>query len=378
MRAVVTKAYGVCFGMSIFISVAVAREGVETQNNVAAAPDSIPDIREEKLKLKLQDRNWFVVPIPVSNPTADAGLVLGGAYFYPQTEAEKKVQPASVTGAAGYYSSNDSAAFGIAHQSYWSDNKWRFGGVVGHVDVKLNLNTPAGASAASIDWLVKGDFLAAIISRKMAGNWYAGVFIRYLDMQQKFGINILDAQFNTVADAVSGGVGVKLERDSRDKPMNSYTGSIFELSALVNSGDLGSDNSYTSFSASFGAYHSLSSSVVLGWELRGCHKSGATPLWDACRIDLRGFSATDYLGRSSASAQVEARWQFHSKWGAVVFAGGGYYENSFSEIRERELIPSYGVGLRYPVLRSQRINMRLDYGRSKGSDAIYLSVGEAF
>jgi hypothetical protein len=53
-------------------------------------------------------------------------------------------------------------------------------------------------------------------------------------------------------------------------------------------------------------------------------------------------------------------------------------KNSFSEVREQELIPSYGIGLRYMVLKSQRINMRLDYARSKNSSAVYLSVSEAF
>ena len=119
-------------------------------------------------------------------------------------------------------------------------------------------------------------------------------------------------------------------------------------------------------------------SVVLAWEVQGCHRTGESPLWDACRIDLRGFPATDYLGRSSASGQAEARWQFHHKWGGVVFAGGGTYNKAFSGVREDDLIPSYGLGLRYLVLQSQRINIRLDYGQSRGSDAVYLSVGEAF
>ncbi len=360
------------------MSAAMAQESVDTDDDVATAPDSIPDVRGEKLKLKLEKRNWFIVPIPVSNPTTDTGLVVGGAYFYPQTEAEKKTQPPSVTGAAGYYSSNDSAAFGVAHQSYWSDNNWRFGGIVGHVDLNLGLNAPGVGLATSIDWSVEGEFIAAIVSRKITGKWYAGIFARYLDIHQEFGIDTPSVKFNTDADTVSGGVGVKLERDSRDKPFNSQAGSIFELSALVNSGDLGSDISYNSYSASYRSYHSVSTSVVLAWEVQGCHRSDEAPLWDACRIDLRGFPATDYFGRSSASSQLEARWRFHPKWGAVAFAGGGYYENSFSSIREREMIPSYGIGLRFMVLESQRINMRLDYGRSNGSDAVYLSVGEAF
>jgi hypothetical protein len=43
------------------------------------------------------DRNWFVVPVPISDPTIGSGLVLGGAYFYPQTAEQKASQPASVT-----------------------------------------------------------------------------------------------------------------------------------------------------------------------------------------------------------------------------------------------------------------------------------------
>ena len=42
------------------------------------------------------------------------------------------------------------------------------------------------------------------------------------------------------------------------------------------------------------------------------------------------------------------------------------------------LIPSYGIGLRFMVLQSKRINIRLDYARSTDSDAIYLGVLEAF
>jgi hypothetical protein len=62
----------------------------------------------------------------------------------------------------------------------------------------------------------------------------------------------------------------------------------------------------------------------------------------------------------------------------VGFAGGGKVNNAFSDTRENEAVPSYGIGLRYSVLPAKRINVRLDYARSKDSDAIELSVGEAF
>ena len=62
-----------CCGTLAFISLATAQESVERKSEVTTAPDSIPDVREEKLAVKLQDRNWFVVPIPISNPTTDTG-----------------------------------------------------------------------------------------------------------------------------------------------------------------------------------------------------------------------------------------------------------------------------------------------------------------
>ena len=151
-----------------------------------------------------------------------------------------------------------------------------------------------------------------------------------------------------------------------------------ELSILANGESLGSDDTYEAYSVSYASYHSVSPSMVVAWEAQVCHRSDGTPLWDACVIDLRGFPATYYIGRSTASAQVEARWRFYRRWGAVAFAGGGYYSNVFDRILDRELIPSYGVGLRYMVLESHRVNLRLDYGRSNGEDAAYLGVTEAF
>jgi len=94
-------------------------------------PGVAPDIREDEIPLKIQRGDVVVVPIPISKPTLEEGLVAGAAYFYPQSEEEKKLQPASVTAAAGLYTSNDSRAFALVQQNYWKNNKWRFTGAVG-------------------------------------------------------------------------------------------------------------------------------------------------------------------------------------------------------------------------------------------------------
>ena len=127
--------------------------------------DIIPDLRNDETKLTLQKGDLVVVPILTSNPTLDTGLVLGGAYFYPQSEEQKIAQPASVTAAVGMYTSNDSKAFAIAQRNYWHQDTWRFGGAIGHADLKLTLLSPnESGTGQSTNWLIRGNFVQAQLS----------------------------------------------------------------------------------------------------------------------------------------------------------------------------------------------------------------------
>lgn len=343
-------------------------------------PGIAPDIRHDDSNLKYQRGNYVVVPIPISNPTLDTGLIAGGAYFYPQSDAQRNAQPASVTAAAAMYTTNDSRALAIVQQNYWSGNRWRFTGALGAADLRLSLLSPEdSAGQGSVDWNIDGQFLFARLARRLVGNWYAGAFARIIDADQR--IDLVDTPvsgFDTSLAVRSVGVGMSLEFDTRDMPLNSYSGRHLKLDALFNDESIGSDSTYQSYNASFRSYHRLREGLVLAGDLQTCKRGGNAPLWDACTIRLRGFSATDYLGKVSSSAQLELRWRVGKRLGFAGFAGAGYTGDSFNGIREHEAIPSYGVGLRFMVLEEKRINLRLDYARSTDSDAIHVSVGEAF
>lgn len=343
-------------------------------------PGVAPDIRDDESRLKAQKGNFVAVPIPFSNPTLNEGLVAGAAYFYPQSEEEKKVEPASLTAIGAMYSSNDSKALGIVQQNYWR-GKWRFTGGLVAADLRLSLLTPEeSTSGSNVDWHLEGQVFFLKLARKIKGNWYGGVLTRYVDADQT--IEILDPDEELDLDVESQlrsvGGGFYGEYDTRDMPTNAYTGQHLTVNALFNDEAIGSDRTYQSYSASFRSYHKLSDSLVFAWELQSCQRAGTTPLWDACRLKLRGFAATDYMGKVTTSGQAEARWHLSKRWGAVAFAGAGYVGSSYNGIRENEPIPSYGVGVRFSVLPAKRINIRVDYARSVDSDAVLLSVGEAF
>ena len=362
-------------------------EAEETSEASQSDPDeegprgTMPDLRDVEVPGKFQRKNLVVVPIPMSSPTFGSGLILGGGYFYPQTEEQKAAQPASLTGVAGMYMDNDSKALAIAQQNYWSNNRWRFTGAVGAADLRLSLLTADDAgNGTDLDWRLKGSFAFARLSGQVRKGWYAGFLTRFVEVDQSIETNLsfIRGKILTLPDIRSVGVGAYLEYDTRDMPTNAYSGQYLKVDALFNDESIGSDNTYQNYSLVYNRYQQASDSLVFAWQVQGCLRRGDVPLWDACTIKLRGFSATDFIGTGSMSGQVEGRWRLNERWGLVGFAGAGYARDVVSEIDNREWVPSYGVGLRFMVLKSKRINMRLDYARSSNSDAIHFLVGEAF
>ena len=354
------------------------------ENDLPTEVNSDPEEDAPRFKfLSKKPKNLLLVPIPVSSPTFGTGLILGGAYFYPQTEDQKSAQPASYTGAAAGYTNNDSWFAGVLQQNYWKDDTWRFTGVAAYLDFSLNL-VPAGDSditEKSVDWFVSGSLFQARVSRKLRKNWYLGVSARYLDITQAIGTELEDEDedFNIESQISALGVGIHLDFDSRDMPTNAFKGRYLELKAIGSYISESDAENYQSYHARFRSYHPLHDNLVLAWEVNGCSRSGQVPLWDTCRLGLRGFPATDYLGMQSLYGQAELRWRIYKKWGMVGFAGAGRMNETLGRYGEDETIPSYGLGIRFMVMESQRINVRVDYARSdKGNEAWYLSVTEAF
>ena len=218
----------------------------ETQTDTR--PGIAPDIREDESARKMQRGDFVVVPIPISNPTLDTGLVAGAAYFYPQTEEQKKAQPASVTAAGDMYTSNDSKALALVQQNYWKNNTWRFTGAIGAADLRLSLLAADTSSGEQdLDWRINGDFLFAKLSRKLTGHWYGGFNVRTVDADQSFETPVSSSGFDLGPDVRSSGLGASVEFDSRDLPLNTYSGQYFKADALFNDEGLGSNKTYQSY-----------------------------------------------------------------------------------------------------------------------------------
>jgi hypothetical protein len=76
--------------------------------------------------------------------------------------------------------------------------------------------------------------------------------------------------------------------------------------------------------------------------------------------------------------QTEYRLNFYRKWGLVGFAGIATAVAKFSDIPDSQLLPGVGVGLRYRMLPSEKVNIGVDVGVGRGDYSLTFRIGEAF
>ncbi|MCT7942483.1 outer membrane protein assembly factor [Shewanella holmiensis] len=356
-------------------------EKSQAQETTASDPSSIvPNLKENKAPLTVNKGNFVAAPIPFSNPTIDYGLAGLVGYFYPQTDEQKSVQPPSVTGIAGFYSSNESWGAAVGHASYWDNNNWHLKGGVAYTDLKLPLvSTELIGIPLAVDWDITGYGALLELERRISGNWFVGLNGVFIDFEQDFSVDFSSIHFDLRNEIISAGLGAGIIYDSRDMPTNPYDGYYFKLNGTVFNDAIGSDTNFESYSLEFDGYFPVHESVTVAYKLKGCMKEGEVPLWAACRLGLRGFSATQYMALGAIETEAEARWRFHKRWGLVGFVGAGKLDDVNHVDKSDDIIPSYGIGVRFMLQPAERINLRLDYARSSNNNsAVYFSVGEAF
>ena len=347
---------------------------------VSAEQPGIPDeVLGKDLPSEGRLGNVLAVPIPTSDPTIGTGLIGVTAYFWDQTEAQQAVQPPSVTALGGMYTDSESWAAVLGQTLYWAEDRWRLKTGI----ATINLNLPLlGINLARLpvrlDWEIDGEIVFGELSRAFARNWYGGVAARYLNLAQTFSVVIASGDFALPLRFEAASMGPVLVRDSRDSTTYPRAGNYLRAGGLYTRKSGDDEARYWSLDLSFSSYHALHENLVVAWRAEWCERQDGVPLWDACRVGLRGFPATDYLGRSSQVAEIETRWQVSPRWGLVAFGGVGQVRNSLAVLEDSDPIPSIGIGLRFLVQQEQGINLRLDYAKSESQDAVYFFVGEAF
>jgi outer membrane protein assembly factor BamA len=295
-----------------------------------------------------------------------------------------------VSGLAAMATSNGSRAFGFGQQANLWQDRLRLIGAIGRADLNLHffgIGSQAGARDVSVPLEEDGEFLLLQGLYGVTKNLFIG--LRHLDLRLETTVNpqqlsdVLHMELPALQlNYRSTSLGPALDYDTRDNQFLPTQGSYGTLRIGFSSPSLGSDFSFRSLRATFAHYWGVEPDLVVAGRLSACSVDGEVPFNQLCLYgtsnDLRGYTGGQYRDRDLYAAQVEARWRFADRLGAVLFGGTGAVADTFAQLLSTRQLPSAGVGIRWLASTAYKVNVSADVAFTRGDRAVYFYIGEAF
>lgn len=224
------------------------------------------------------------------------------------------------------------------------------------------------------------------LKKRFAKQLFVGMLAEYQNVFRIISIpnGIFDnSSFEGKNKYQSFGLGGSLGYDSRDNPFWPEKG-VFLNSQLssYNKGVL-SDYSYIKWHSDLRYFKKIADGHILAFQLMNYQTFGDTPLRDLAALggadNLRGFYQGRYRAKNLITFISEYRARIYKRLSACFFGGLGNIYQSKNELLSRYTKFSFGAGLRYALLKKEKIHVRLDYGYSnKFNNGIYFTIGECF
>ena len=353
------------------------------------------DTRESKEPVL--DDQFRVIAIPFYDPSVDTGLSIVPIYnFY----AEGETQNASTLSATLTYTQNDSYYIKGNADLLLRGDSIRFSGEMGFSSTNITLVDLVDTNHQ--EYSFDGDFYF-----KVYNNIYLGLGLdystaRYLadNAKDKFLLKLTG-----FSDEYEADVGAKLSLlwDEREHYYYPYHGFMFELTFQNHGAWLGNDEeqTYSSLFSDYRYFHSLTQNdnhiIASRWVARylldaeQAPSSAYSTYGRQGRDVQRGFVAGDHIASHMTNLELEYRYSingasldFLNNVAVVGLAGVGKVfgerlnpTDPFHSFSDSDLLSMVGLGLRYRLMRQERINVRMDITYNSEDEVLaYFSLGE--
>jgi outer membrane protein assembly factor BamA len=179
------------------------------------------------------------------------------------------------------------------------------------------------------------------------------------------------------------GIGMSVTYDTRNNAFAPDKGVMLQFYFDEFAPILGSNYLYTSYVLDLRRFLRIYNDQVLALQLQGNFNTGQVPLRSLASLGgsnaMRGYYAGRFRDKNAGVLQAEYRVPLFWRLGAVGFADMGNVGPDLRDINLYHFKYSYGGGVRVALNRTEKLNLRLDYGLAKGgSNGFYLQLGEAF
>ena len=368
--------------------------------SVLAQSDTIPLSKKEVRKAKRQDKvdkgKMLITPLAGPAYTPEMGFTLAGGIMisFKTNPGDSLIQRSSGPIMLGI-STTGAYFFGTKLTTFWLQDKLRIYADINFKDMPDNYwgvgydkgyNTEKGDSTTAYTrtwWQIYPRFLW-----QFKKNYFIGTLIDFNYTKGRDAspgvandpdyIKYNDKPLNT-------GLGLVLQYDSRDVPVNSWGGAFIEISAGFYGPYLGGDNTYQIYVVDLRKYWIIKRpGRTIAAQLKGRFGQGDVPYGEMSQpgtpFDLRGYTWGRYREQSMIFTIGEYRHMFMKKNGTLSPHGvvGWLGVGTLGEVAAEfgDWLPSIGFGYRLEV--QPRMNLRIDIGFGRETAGFYFNFNESF
>ncbi len=385
------------FSFCIFNSTNVSGQ---TEKELKNAKKEQKKVAKDSIKqVKIDQGKFMISPIVVPAYTPELGglIAVGGLISFKNNPYDKVTQRSTLPTTFAL-STTGAVVFQSILTSYWMEDRLRINGQFWYKDMPDNywgvgyengFNTPVSDTTTAYErqWF----WINPRLLYQLKGAFYGGLNI---DLNYTKGTNAVAqvendpyyAEYNDKPFNV--GLGLILQYDTRDIPVNAWKGSLINFDYTVYGSYLGGDNEYSILNIDFRHYINMGrKGSTFAMQARGRFGFGDVPYGEMSQLgtpwDLRGYTWGRYRDESMVFVLAEYRYHFSKpdgtlkKSGMVAWAGGGsIFGASNTEEQNNRILPNFGVGYRLEL--QPRMHMRIDMGFGRETMGIYFNFNEAF
>lgn len=237
------------------------------------------------------------------------------------------------------------------------------------------------------DYQFKQAYLYLHFMKKVAPRLFAGILYEYQrvwDIRYQSG-GLFDQQnvFGRTNYHVSG-LGLSVTYDTRNHAFWPEKGLFAQVYFNHFSKPTASQYSFTNIVADLRKYVPAGKNAVFAAQIWFFGNIGShVPLRSQAAFGgdniMRGYYHGRFRDNQQLAVQGEYRKDVYKRFGLVAFGGFGNVAHTIGELNFNSLKYSVGGGIRYALNKSEKLNLRIDYGLGKGINrGLYFQLGEAF
>jgi len=357
------------------------------------------EARKAKRAKKIKDGKFIISPVAAPGFTPELGglIAVGGLTSFKTNPNDSLIQRSSMPFTIAYTTTNAIVAQALL-TSYWFKDKLRVNVDLWYKDMPdqywgigydaayNNYKSDTTTAYNRLWWWINPRFLYQFKS-----NYFIGLNIDYNYTQGSDASAPVasDSIFNSFKDKpMNSGLGLILRYDSRDIPVDAWSGMLIDLRGTFYATELGGDNNYQVYQLDYRQFETIGrKGQVLGWQLKTRIAEGDVHYGEMSQLgtpfDLRGYMWGRYRNNNMLYFLAEYRYTIMkstgelSKHGFVTWVGSGTVFN-FQTIHDNNnrWLPNFGVGYRLEL--QPRMNLRLDFGIGRESSGFYFNFNQAF